>query len=155
MDFKYGKISDSRKKELEDMNDLNIDMPVAYKPWSCPMRIRDSYYKTEDEFYIIDMLSDRARDELDLTNNTYLLIMGKNHLYFDAHSEALELNDTPLQRSIYVMKNEMIESMEKKKELLGIIKDALIGINQPISQRQIEEFGYIHCNVIYDGMEIE
>ena len=64
MNYKYGGLSDSRLKQLQEMSNLNDDIPQKYKPWVAPIRIRSSYVKSDDEFYIIDQLSPRAQEEM-------------------------------------------------------------------------------------------
>ncbi|MBO4910191.1 MAG: hypothetical protein J5476_13025 [Lachnospiraceae bacterium] len=155
MNFKYGELNDSRLKELQEMSNLNDDIPQKYQPWVTPIRIKSSYVKTDDEFYIIDQLSPRAQEEMELKDSTFLLIMGKEHIYFDAYCERVEYHENPPYRKmkIYVRENEKLKLYSHTENFLDVIKESLTAYKQP--KFEVEKFGYTYCDVIFEGMEIQ
>jgi hypothetical protein len=157
MNFKYGELSDSRLKELQEMSNLNDDIPQKYQPWVAPIRLNSCYVKTEDEFYIIKQLSPRAQEEMELKDSTFLLIMGKEHIYFDAYCEILEYHKNPPYRKmkIYVRENERFKLYSHTENFLDVIKELLIAYKQPKFEESIKKFGYTYCDVIFEGMEIQ
>ncbi|MBP5554584.1 MAG: hypothetical protein J6X94_06900 [Lachnospiraceae bacterium] len=152
MNYKYGELSDSRLKQLQEMSNLNDDIPQKYKPWVAPIRIRSSYVKSDDEFYIIDQLSPRAQEEMGLKDSTYLFIMGKEHIYFDAYCEWVEFRKNPpyKKKKICVRKSEKINQYSNNIGFLDALKASLIAYQQPVLEQQIREIGFIYCDVIFE-----
>ncbi len=153
MEFEYRNISKSRIEELRMYTSLEKIYIKEFKNYNpVVLNLNVSFFVSSDEEYIIDTIGGRIPYLVGLKSTPYVFIYGNEYVIIFVDRK---MNTKTQTRNFYIEKNLQIDSNSNKRELLPIIKEAIICSQfKPYLAKELMYLNDMNFKVFYDGDEV-
>ena len=152
MKFEYKDISEERLKELDKVGINNMYIPEFERYNPCAGNLSSNFCSENEEYIIVKHYGGSIPYRVGLKYFPYLFIYQNNYVILFI---TVEQDIKKRFRDFYIEKNKKIEENERRYQLLGIIKDAIIASEfDPHLTKEQEYLNDFTFKVFYNKKEI-